>query len=163
MPGIVLLIAGGVRFRPLTAGGCVAALMLGFTLPVLKTEVFNDQSKPAWREATRDAGAVARPDRRPGRGEPHMYYQTVDYYLPEGVPVLSLQTYLERLAAGTLDRARLLAVSRQTGRQWRSLPAGDPALVAVGPGPRVRPADGRQARPGGDGGAPGPPHPEVGA
>ena len=53
MPGIVLLIAGGVRFRPLTAGGCVAALMLGFTLPVLKTEVFNDQSKPAWREATR--------------------------------------------------------------------------------------------------------------
>ena len=38
--------------------------------------------------------------------EPHMYYQTVDYYLPDGTPVLSLQAYLDRRAAGALDRSR---------------------------------------------------------
>ena len=35
-----------------------------------------------------------------------MYYQTVDYYLPDGTPVLSLQAYLDRRAAGALDRSR---------------------------------------------------------
>jgi hypothetical protein len=107
MPGLLLLIAGAARLRPLTAGGLVAALLAVCTLPALPTQVYDEQSKPAWREATR---AMLRRSTAPtvvlSAPEPHMYYRTVDYYLPDGAPVISLSTYLERLAAGTLDRTR---------------------------------------------------------
>ena len=76
----------------LTVGGIVAAMVLGCTLPSLRTEVFNEQRKPAWREATR---AMLERARRPvvvlAVREPHMYYRTVDYYLPDGAPVISAE------------------------------------------------------------------------
>ncbi|MDG3007430.1 glycosyltransferase family 39 protein [Paludisphaera mucosa] len=106
MPGAILLVAGAARFRPLAVGGLATALVLGFTLPSLKSGVYDEQRKPAWREATRE---MLRSARNPvvvlDAREPNMYFQTVAYYLPERVPVISLQVYLDRLAAGTLDRA----------------------------------------------------------
>jgi hypothetical protein len=106
MPAVLLLIAGASRRRPATTAG-PAALVLAFTLPALRAEVFNERSKPAWREA---APAVMSRSPNPALvlavREPHMYYQTVDDYLPDGTPVLSLQAYLDRRAAGALDRSR---------------------------------------------------------
>jgi hypothetical protein len=107
MPAVLLLIAGAARRRPMTTAGWAAALVLGFTLPALRAEVFNERSKPAWREAAR---AVMSRSPNPALvlavREPHMYYQTVDYYVPDGTPVLSLQAYLDRRAAGALDLSR---------------------------------------------------------
>jgi hypothetical protein len=106
MPGVILLVVGSFHRTPRLGVVVLLWLVSAYTMPSLSTLVYDPQIKPDWREAFRQ---ILRRSPEPvivlAAVEPHMYYDTVDYYLPSTVPVISLETYRQRLAAGSIDRS----------------------------------------------------------
>jgi|SRR5271157_961285 len=107
VPGLILLLAGAVRFRPMMTGGMVAVLTLCYVPSLLGARVFNAHCKADWRGAMRVVlNRSPRPTVMLALPRSHWYFEALEYYVPESVPLVSLDDFFESQRAGVLDPGR---------------------------------------------------------